>query len=84
MLKITLYSKPNCHLCDDIKIILDNVKKSINFNLKIINIESDKNLFEKYSLKIPVLFINDKIFAKYKVDEVKLLEKLNSTSVQNV
>lgn len=61
-------------------LVLKKVKNNINFELNIINIESDLDLYEKYSEKIPVLYINGKMFAKYKVDELKLLKKLNSVT----
>ena len=58
------------------KLVLAVVKKDFEFELKEINIESDKILFETYKEKIPVLMLEEKMFAKYTLDENKLRRKL--------
>lgn len=78
MPKLTIYSKPNCHLCDVMKTELNKFKVSYDFELEEINIETDKAVFESFKEKIPVLAIDGKIFAKYKLDGLKLIKKLNS------
>gem|GEM_PF-2952836 len=47
--------------------------------LKVTDIESDKDL-SKYKLKIPVLIIDNKMYAKYSVDKEKLMRKLKNIS----
>ena len=76
MIEIKIYSKPYCHLCDEMKIVLENVRKDHEFELIEINIETDESLFEKYKELIPLLFVNGKKFAKYRIDKNKLLAKL--------
>ena len=58
------------------KLVLAAVKKDFEFEVEEINIESDTTLFERYKLKIPVLMLDDKMFAKYTLDENKLRRKL--------
>ena len=60
------------------KIVLINVSNEYEFDLKETDIESDTELNQKYKDRIPVLLINGKLFAKYRVSEVKLKEKLKS------
>ena len=60
------------------KVILNKVRNECTFDLKETDIESDPVLNQKYKDKIPVLLINGKLFAKYRVSEVKLKEKLKS------
>lgn len=50
-------------------------ESSINAEIKIINIDTDKK-FEKFKEKIPVMFIEGKMFAKYETEKKKLLAKL--------
>ncbi len=64
-----------CHLCDEMKTILANMKKDFEFVLEEIDIETDKNLYKKYTEKIPVLLIDNKLFAKFRVNEQKLRRK---------
>ncbi|HMQ67878.1 MAG TPA: glutaredoxin family protein [Ignavibacteria bacterium] len=67
-----LYSKPDCHLCEEMKIIVLKIRKENNFNFQVININEDKLLYEKYREKIPVLELNGRIIAKFRIDENKL------------
>ena len=60
------------------KAILIKVRSEYAFNLIESDIESDPVLNQKYKDKIPVLLINGKLFAKYRVSEIKLKEKLKS------
>ncbi len=63
------------------KIVIDSLRNEFAFEFEEVNIESDKLLYEKYGEKIPVLMINGKMFAKYRVDENKLRMRLKSTKV---
>ncbi len=76
MHKIIFYTKYGCHLCDEMKEVLKKVRSEIKFDLEEVNIENDNELFEKYKVKIPLLMINGKIFAKYRIDEAKLRKKI--------
>ena len=60
------------------KVIINNARNEYAFELKESDIESDPVLNQKYKDKIPVLLINGKLFAKYRVSEIKLKEKLKS------
>ncbi len=72
MNNLLLYSKPDCHLCEEMKIIVLKIRKENNFNFQVININEDKLLYEKYREKIPVLELNGRIIAKFRIDENKL------------
>ncbi len=61
------------------KVILNKVRNEYVFDLKESDIESDPVLNLKYKDKIPVLLINGKLFAKYRVSEIKLKEKLKAS-----
>ena len=80
MSEIVLYSKNNCHLCDEMKVVLTNLQSEYGFKLTEFDIDSDNELFEKYKEKIPVLTINGKLFAKYRIDEKKFRKKLENTN----
>jgi len=60
--------------------VLNKIHDEIDFELNEIDIESDPEIFEKYKEKIPVLMVDGKIFAKYRVDEENLRKKLTANS----
>ena len=56
--KLILYSKPGCHLCEEMKAEIDNADCAGLFQLEEINIESDETLLARYRYDIPVLLVN--------------------------
>jgi hypothetical protein len=77
--ELIIYTKPECHLCLEMKEIIYKIKTEIPFELNEVNIKDDISLFNEYKYKIPVLKINGRIFAKYRVDENKLRIRLSQT-----
>jgi hypothetical protein len=72
MVNITLYSKKDCHLCDIAKETLLKIQEEFHFSLTEIDIEKDKDAFEKYKYLILVLEIDcEKIFT-YRINEIEL------------
>ncbi|HLX64028.1 MAG TPA: glutaredoxin family protein [Planctomycetota bacterium] len=72
MLKFTLYSKPNCPLCDKAKAALHEFRRECVFDLDVVDIESDVQLFEKYKHDIPVLLTNGAEAARHFIGVEKL------------
>jgi thiol-disulfide isomerase/thioredoxin len=75
VIAITLYSRPGCHLCDEMKAVVATVVQStpdVPVTVDEIDISSDPALESLYSLEIPVLLINGKKAAKYNITEGKL------------
>ena len=56
--QLTLYSKPGCHLCEEMKSEIARADCAEAFDLKEVNIEDDAELFALYRHDIPVLNIN--------------------------
>ena len=56
--KVTLYTKPGCHLCDEAK---DEIERSgsSEFDLIEINIAGDVDLYERYKYDIPIVMIDE-------------------------
>ncbi len=69
---LTLYSKPECSLCDKAKDALEKFRAERAFELTIVDIESDPVLFEKYKHDIPVLLINGAEAARHFIGLEKL------------
>jgi glutaredoxin len=69
MIPVTIYSRPGCHLCDEMKLIVKRVSASVPLTLEEIDISTDPQLERLYGLEIPVLFVAGKKVAKYRVSE---------------
>ena len=72
MIALTLYSRPGCHLCDEMKAVINRVAQSTPLHLEEIDISSRADLEERYGLEIPVLFVAGKKAAKYRIGEEEL------------
>ena len=75
-IQIEILTKNDCCLCEDAKEIVERVLPDFPVTLKMIDIESNSDLFEKYKAKIPVVRINGKENFVYKVNEITLRKKL--------
>ena len=56
--QVTLYSKPGCHLCEEMKLEIARANCAEVFELEEVNIETDSELWTRYRFDIPVLLIN--------------------------
>lgn len=56
-MRVTLYSKPDCHLCEELKADLLSMQQKFGFTLLERNIEEDPDDFVRFRYLIPVLDI---------------------------
>jgi glutaredoxin len=77
MIAVTLYSRPGCHLCDEMKAVVDRVARSIPLAVEQIDISTDPLLEERYGLEIPVLLVNGRKAAKFRIAEDQLRRLLD-------
>ncbi len=70
-------TKADCCLCDDAKAVVEEVIPDYPVELKMVDIESDPDLFERYKEKIPVVLINGEEAFVYKAHPVTLRKKLD-------
>ena len=74
-IRVEIYSRPGCHLCDEAKETIERVRRRFPFDLAVINIDADPELQKLYGEQIPVVFINGHKAFKYHVDEAELEKK---------
>ena len=75
---LTLYSKPGCHLCEDVRTLLDELQPQYRFRIVEIDITSDAALFNRYRYDIPVLMRNGEEIARGRITDRELIERLTS------
>jgi thiol-disulfide isomerase/thioredoxin len=81
---LTIYSRPGCHLCDEMRAIVERVARSVPLTpleFVEIDISRDAELDERYRLEIPVLMVNGKKAAKYRISEGALLRILQQRAL---
>jgi glutaredoxin len=74
--QLTIYSRPGCHLCDDMKGVVERVARTAAaatpITVEEIDITTDPALETRYGAEIPVLLIDGKKAAKFRVTEEAL------------
>ena len=85
-MRLTIYSKPGCHLCDEMKSLIHRVVATHTdphiVSVDEIDISTDQGLLDRYGLEIPVLTIDGKKVAKYRVSEGELILMLKGRGVR--
>jgi len=76
--RLTLYTRVGCHLCDVMKEQLDQLAGSYTFSLEMIDIDQDPALRAEYNWDVPVLLVDGKKIAKYRLDEAMLRRRLEA------
>ena len=66
--QVTIYSRTGCHLCEDAENLLKPLTKTLDFDMEIKMIDGDKELEALYGQLIPVIKVDDKHFAHFRVD----------------
>ena len=74
---VTLYGRPDCHLCDEARDVLLRVRAEAPFELREIDIERDDELFKRYLERIPVVSLNGEELFEHFVDEAALRHRLS-------
>lgn len=72
---VTLYSKPGCHLCEDVRAMLDDLAAERGFTVEI-DIHTNPSLYARYRYEIPVVVLEGREIAKGRIDERTLAAAL--------
>ena len=72
MVTVTLYTKPDCSLCDDAREALERVRARRPFELHMVDITTDEQLDERYRERVPVIAVDGADRFDYHVDEPAL------------
>lgn len=68
--RVTLLSKPGCHLCDAARDVVTEViaKEGVGASVEELSILDDPDLNARYWDEIPVVLINDEVHTIWRVD----------------
>jgi glutaredoxin len=56
--RLTLYGKPGCHLCDDARAAVAEVRNELDLEVDEVDVSLDPRLFREYGERIPVLDVD--------------------------
>lgn len=73
---VEIYSKPDCHLCEEAKAALVKMQRRYGFQLREVNIADDPALLAEYGTRIPLIWVDGHLVCKYFVDEAAIIKRL--------
>jgi glutaredoxin len=80
VLRVTLYGKPGCHLCEEARVRVEEVRAERPFELEEVDVSLDPVLNRRYGERIPVLELDGEELFRYHVDPAELRERLDKVT----
>jgi glutaredoxin len=74
---VTIYAKPGCHLCDDARAVIENVRSERDFELEEVDVTLDPVLYARFGERIPVVAVEGDELFEYFVDADALRDRLD-------
>jgi glutaredoxin len=75
---LTVYSAPDCHLCEDALVVLRRLQSELGFALQELDITADEALHRAYFERIPVVAVDGDELCEYVVEEAVVRKRLES------
>jgi glutaredoxin len=79
--RLTLLTRPGCHLCDDARTVVEEVLggyPGVAFEER--SIVGDAELEREYAEEIPVVLLDDRVHTIWRVDRARLVAALDATA----
>ena len=70
--RVTLYSRPGCHLCDDARVVVEQVCTELGESYVEVSIDGDAELERRFGEEIPVTFVDGRQHDFWRVDPARL------------
>ncbi len=58
MHQVVLYSRPGCHLCEEAREVLLDVRRLVAFSFSEVDVDGDDDLADAYGLRVPVVLVD--------------------------
>jgi glutaredoxin len=83
VIRVTVYSRPECHLCAEaIEALVRLHTEGYRFELHEVDIESEDLLLRRMLERIPVVVIDGEVVSELILDEAAVRHKLDSAGAQ--
>ncbi len=78
--RLVLYHRIGCHLCDEMLTQLQGLQANQGFELEVKDVDEDRQLYELYNERVPVLSLQGRDLCQYFLDEEVLQQALRGVS----
>jgi glutaredoxin len=70
--RVTLYTRPGCHLCDDARAVVEAVCQELGETYDEIDITTSERLVRSFGEEVPVTFVDGRQHDFWRVDPARL------------
>jgi glutaredoxin len=74
--RVTLYSRPGCHLCDEARVVIERVCADTGTSYDEVDITTSTELEDAYGEQVPVTMVDGRRHDFWRVDESRLRRAL--------
>ena len=75
--RVTLYSRPGCHLCDEARVLIEQVCDEVGESYAEVSVQGDPDLERRFGHEVPVTFVDGKQHDYWRVDPARLRAALS-------
>ena len=65
---LTVYSRKECHLCDEMIGALRRLQGPYHFDLAVVDVDGNRELERRHGAKVPVVMHGEREFCRYRLD----------------
>lgn len=76
MITFTVYSRQECHLCEDLLAQLIQLQQVYDFKITEVDVDSSPQLIEQYGSQVPVVTCGDEQLCHYFLDQAAVMQVL--------
>ncbi|MGD8977723.1 MAG: glutaredoxin family protein [Gammaproteobacteria bacterium] len=76
-LRFTVYSRPLCHLCDEMLTELRPLLEGTDADLEVVDVDGDEDLRIRYGHKVPVLVVDDEEVCHFRLIPERVTDLLD-------
>jgi hypothetical protein len=80
--RVVLYGKPGCHLCEDMRAIIDAVLEGNGITVTEIDITRDLALFVRFCHDVPVLEVDGREVSRHRTTKATLVAALRAAGIR--
>lgn len=80
--RVVLYTKPGCHLCEDMRDQLEAALRDSAEPVHAVDIAGDLDLYMRYRYDIPVLVVDGREVARHRISDVALNQALAAAGLR--
>jgi glutaredoxin len=77
---VTMYSRPGCHLCEEVKAQIAPLLREFGARLTEVNIDEDPHLRTRFDYDVPVIFLGARKAAKHRLDLAQFRRQLRDAA----